>query len=61
MTDDRIIGIVTAFFLFWLGIVVGITIEEKIRYERCVKANQTVSVGEIRAFCEERLYYKSDA
>ena len=61
MTDDRIIGIVAAaFLLFCLGIVVGITAEEKISYDRCVKANPTVPVGEIRAFCEYHLYYKGD-
>lgn len=28
--------------------------------ERCVKANPTMAVSEIKKYCEERLYYKSD-
>lgn len=46
------------FIIFCVGIMVGISTEEKIVYERCVKANPTVPVGEIKEFCNDRLYVK---
>lgn len=58
--NNNIASFTMAFALFVLGLTIGITMEEKITYERCVTANPKVPVGEIRAFCEERLYYRSD-
>lgn len=55
---NTLFGLVTFIIIFCVGVVLGISTEEKITHERCVKANPTVPVGEIQAFCNERLYKK---
>lgn len=51
-------NVLFTFIIFCVGVVLGISTEEKIVYERCVKANPTVPVGEIKEFCNDRLYVK---
>lgn len=55
---NTLFGLVTFIIIFCVGVILGISTEEKITHERCVKANPTVPVGEIQAFCNERLYKK---
>lgn len=44
--------------IFFIGVVVGLSAESDNVYKKCVKANQHISVGEIKEFCNERLYRK---
>lgn len=42
--------------IFFIGVVIGTIGESDGTYIRCVKANQNVPVGQIKQFCDERLY-----
>lgn len=44
--------------IFFIGVFIGVTAESDNTYKKCVKANQHISVGEIKEFCNERLYRK---
>lgn len=50
--------ILIAVIIFFIGVVIGTIGESDNTYEKCVKANQRISVGEIKEFCNERLYRK---
>lgn len=43
---------------FFIGLIIGSVNTAKMYHARCVEANPTISVGEIDAFCKERLYAK---
>lgn len=57
------INVVERFYLLFLiivvfcgGVAIGVTIESKETYNRCVTSNPEVLVGEIESFCNDRLY-----
>lgn len=49
---------VVIFLIFCVGIIIGVDNTQRIYHARCVEANPTISVGDIDAFCKERLYTK---
>ena len=44
--------------IFLYGILVGVVAESDTTFKKCVKANPTVPNGQIKEFCNERLYRK---
>ncbi len=42
--------------MLFMGIFFGICVEYDHTYTKCVKANQHIPVGQIKEFCNERLY-----
>ena len=51
---------VLAAWAFLIGAMVSYKVEHTKMMERCIEANPTIASGEIKKYCEERLYYKSD-
>lgn len=49
---------VMVILIFIIGIIIGVEDTQRTYHARCVNANPTVSVGDIDAFCKERLYLK---
>ena len=49
---------IVIFLIFCVGIIIGTVNTAKMYHARCVEANPTISVGDIDAFCKERLYTK---
>lgn len=49
---------IVIFLIFCVGIIIGVDNTQRIYHARCVEANPTVPVGDIDAFCKERLYLK---
>lgn len=44
--------------IVFVGVLIGVSAESNNAYRKCVNANQHISVGEIKEFCNERLYRK---
>lgn len=43
---------------FLVGVLISYDVESQKMMQRCIEANPTIASGDIKKYCEERLYLK---
>ena len=55
---DFVLNVMVAVWGFLVGVLISYSVESQKMMQRCVEANPTIASGEIKKYCEERLYMK---
>lgn len=55
---EIVAAIIVGILAFLVGVLCSYDVDPQKMMQRCIEANPTIASGEIKKYCEERLYMK---